>query len=109
MSTVWVIQETSHDFSDAERFGDVQFLTRDDLNNMKNSIHNERLMASLRTKLRATDPEDFFLIAGSPYVSAVVFMMLGQMGRFSVKMLRWSNRDRAYFPLPLELRMEKTA
>lgn len=100
---VYVVQETNHDFSDAEKFGDLVFLSvagGDDFNNVQNGEHNRRLVSHLRHGLREFDPEIDHIVCsgGSPYVSAAVFMMLGQRyGRLRV--LRWDNRDLKYIPM----------
>ncbi len=103
--TVWVTQETNHDFIPAERYGEVQFLTKDDFNNVKSSLTNEALMTELAHKLKRYDPEeDWLVIAGSPYVTAAVFLLLGNSHHRQVRILRWDNRDRDYRPLWLEIR-----
>lgn len=102
---VYVTQESSHNFAKAESFGTIQFLTRDDLNNVRGSLHNERLVADISRKLKDFDESrDWIVIAGSPYVSALVFMLLGRRGIRGVNLLRWDNRDFVYQPMYLELR-----
>lgn len=104
---VFVTQETSHDFRAAEQFGTVEFVTAGDLNNMRQSLHNERLIADVKDKLKDFDPErDWLVITGSPYVSALVFLLLGMKKFRSVRILRWDNRDFCYVPLHIELRRE---
>lgn len=106
---VFVTQETAYDFSKAEQFGDVVFLSvdrKDDFHNIVNSGHNRRLLAHLRQTLRDYDEEnDHLIIAGSPYVSAAVFWLLGRRGVKRINLLRWDNRDRIYMPLPLQQEM----
>lgn len=110
MATVYITQETQHDFSEAEKFGGVEFLTAKDLNNNRNSPHNEALMADIAHRLRRFDPEqDYIVIAGSPYVSALVFLLLGLRRERAIRILRWDNRDLKYIPLYLELRREADA
>lgn len=102
---VFVTQETAFDFKPAEQFGDVQFLIGLDLVNIKNSEHNTRLLRELHRKLRRFSPDrDWLLIAGSPYVSAAVFLILGQLGVHQLQLLRWSNRDGVYIPLHIDSR-----
>jgi hypothetical protein len=105
MSTVYVTQETNHAFVKAEHFGEVRFLTRDDLHNIKDSPHNDRLLADLAFKLRQfNEDEDWLVITGSPYVAAVVFLVLGHRKVRRLRLLRWDNRDHVYIPLYIELR-----
>lgn len=107
MPTVYVTQETNHDFSSAEGFGDVVFLTHQDFINIRHSAHNEGLLSDLSFKLKKYDPEqDYIVTAGSPYVIAAVFLLLGARAMRSIRILRWDNRDRKYIPLFIELRRE---
>lgn len=105
MATVFVTQEVNHNFTKAEQFGEIDFITRDDLNNTRNSIHNENLVSEIKHKLRNfNESEDWLVIAGSPYVSALVFMILGQKGVKNLNILRWDNRDYIYTPMYIETR-----
>ena len=106
MSKVYVVQETNHDFSDAETFGSLVFLSvdkQDDFHNIRNSEHNTRLISHLRRGLADFDADrDFIILAGSPYVSAAVFWILGRGSVRFINVLRWDNRDRRYVPLPMQ-------
>lgn len=105
MPKVWVTQETSHNFADAERYGEIEFITREDLNNTRNSLHNEAVLDSIKLKLRNfNESEDWIVIAGSPYVAAAVFMMLGKAGVRDARILRWDRRDYVYAPMYLQMR-----
>ena len=110
MAKVFVTQETNLDYSTAEKFGEVVFLSidrKDDLNNVTNSEHNQRLLAHITHGLRHFDEaEDWLIITGSPYVNAAVFWLLGLEGCKTIRLLRWDNRDFHYIPLPLKLRPE---
>jgi hypothetical protein len=106
MARVYVTQETSHDFRQAEEFGNIIFLSdgrRDDFHNIKNSQHNDRLVAHLRQGLREYNPDvDYLVLIGSPYVQAAVMALIGQR-HHKVNLLRWDNRDLIYIPLTLEI------
>jgi len=107
---VFVTQETRYDFGPAEVFGDVVFVTRDDLNNLRQSQHNETIVARVKDALKNYDPEfDWLVISGSPYIAALVFMLIGRKRPQHVQILRWDNRDFKYVPLHIELRREITA
>lgn len=104
MAKVYVTQETSHDFLPAEAFGEVVFLTRDDLHNIHGSLHNESLMHHIGRAAGRFDPDnDYVAIAGSPYVSAAFFMALGKRGVLGVNVLRWDNRGQRYIPIRIDL------
>lgn len=107
MSKVYVVQETNYNFSKAEEFGQIQFLSvyrDDDFHNIVNSQHNERLLSHLRHELREFDEEqDYLIITGSPYITAAVFWLLGHKGVKRLNILRWDNRDFVYIPLIIKL------
>lgn len=103
MSKIFVTQETSYDFGPAESYGEIKFVTNDDMNNTKGSLHNADLLRQIRMALHGfNQDEDFMIIAGSPYVAAMVMMVLGRKGFSKIKFLRWSNRDRVYTPVTIE-------
>lgn len=104
MATVWVTQETPYDFTSAEAYGDVEFITKDDFNNTKNSLVNAGLISEVVFKLKKfNENEDWLIITGSPYVAAAVFMDLGNRGVKKVNLLRWDNRDMTYRPLHIDM------
>lgn len=102
-ATVYVTQETDKDFSGAEAWGRIEFLTKDDYNNTRGSLHNEELSNRLKFLLRKYDHErDWIVVSGSPYVAAAVFNILGRMHVNRINILRWDNRDRVYRPMHLD-------
>jgi hypothetical protein len=102
---VFVTQETELNFAPAEQFGNIEFITIADLNNIKGSLHNDKLVVDIAAKLQSFDEKtDFIVITGSPYVSALVFLLLGRRGVRNVKLLRWSNRDFNYTPMFIDVR-----
>ena len=104
---VFVTYETNHDFSEAERYGEITFLTSDDLSNVRGSVRNEGILSNIRNKLKKFDAEnDWIVVTGSPYVAAAVFLILGNRKIRSVNVLRWDNRDFVYRPMHIELRQE---
>ena len=101
---VYITQETEHSFLEAERFGEVVFLTKDDLNNTKGSLHNESVFRVIKAVLRDFNPEEDWVVpAGSPYITAAVFLILGNMGFKNLRVLRWDNRDFVYVPMYFDL------
>lgn len=94
---VFITQENPNlNYLPAEQFGDIVFLTREDFSPVRNSLHNDALIAEVRQKLKDFNPEtDFITVSGSPVVAAVVFMILSEKTK-AINMLRWSNRDHVY-------------
>jgi hypothetical protein len=105
MNRVFVTQEmTQFDYAPAEAFGEVQFLAVRDWSPIAGSIHNEELLAGVRRRLADYNPEhDYIVTTGSPVVIAVVFMVLAQRPHRQVRILKWSNRDRVYAPITIEV------
>lgn len=103
-SKVYITQENSSlNYLPAEQFGEIVFLTRNDFSQVKGSITNGILINELRTKLREFDPEnDYIAVSGSPVVAGVAFMILRERTD-KVNILRWSNRDRVYQTLSIQL------
>lgn len=103
---VFVTQESAQfNYSPAEQFGDVVFLTRHDLSPVPGSLANQALTDEMRHKLKSFDPAtDYLAPSGSPIVSGLAFALLQQHGvRYPIRVLRWSNRDRAYCPITISI------
>lgn len=106
MKKVYVSQESNLDFRPARQFGEVVFLTRadEDFTNNGRSPVNDELVERLRKGLAHYDGEtDYVVLTGSPYINAMVMFILGMRGETRVCFLRWSNRDREYIPMPIDL------
>ena len=104
MSKVFVTHENiSLDYSLAEEYGELVFITADDFSSMKTSAHNIGLVDTIKSVLRTYKPdEDYIIATGSPMVNAAVFMLIGCYTPV-VKVLRWSNRDRKYTPVTINI------
>jgi len=107
MSKVYIVQETRFDFTKAADFGELVFMSAnqiDDLVNITGSELNRRLLSHLRSFVKEyNQEEDYFIIAGSPYVCAAVMWMVGRLGIRKLNLLRWDNKQFLYIPLRLEL------
>jgi hypothetical protein len=88
----------------AEKYGEIQFITAKDFSSVRNSLNNAAMLDEIRFVVNKIDADvDHLVIAGSPYVAAVVFYWLGKRGVQTLNMLRWSNRDLVYVPITLDL------
>lgn len=101
---VWVTQEMPRfNYTSAEKFGDVKFVTATDFNNMVNSIHNRDLVDNITRTLRDFDfDRDYIAPTGSPIISMAVMAVLGRKCK-KFKILKWDNRDYVYVPLTVEI------
>jgi len=97
MPRVFVTHENpALNYQPAEDFGDVEFLTNQDLSPMHNSLNNEAIIENMRKSLTRFDPKnDYIVLSGSPVVTAVAFMLLRERTD-TLNVLRWSNRDHVY-------------
>lgn len=102
--TVWVTQEIPRfNYTSAEKFGDVKFVTASDFSNMVNSVHNLGLADDITRALRDFDFDvDYIAPTGSPVISMVVLAILGRRCK-RFRILKWDNRDYAYVPLTVEV------
>ena len=84
------------DYTPAEAFGDVVFLTRLDWSPIPSSIANKTLVEEVRRGLKDFRPDvDYVTTSGSPVVSGIMFMILREKTD-KLNFLRWSNRDHRY-------------
>lgn len=107
MPRVFVTQEQSKlNYLPAEKFGEIEFVTRDEFSPVAKSLGNTAIVEQIKSKLSKYNPEeDYIVFSGSPVVAAAVFAAIGQMaGRFTV--LRWSNRDNFYTPITVDLTLK---
>lgn len=104
---VFITNTVAVNYALAEPFGELVFITADDVNNLTDSMVNRRIMSKIQTILSSFDPKkDYLLISGSPYVSSLCAFVLGVYHReFTV--LRWSGRESSYFPLKFSLIKER--
>ena len=102
--TVYMTQEGHFDYSGADDYGELKFITAEDFNSAPNSIINTQVINDIVGALRDFNKEsDWVIASGSPYITAIVFLVLGLMGIESVNILRWDNRSRKYNELTINL------
>lgn len=104
MSRVFVTQEQSKlNYLPAEKFGEIEFVTREEFSPVAKSLGNVALVEQIHSKIANFDPEeDYVVFSGSPVVAAAVFAAIGRVAdKFTV--LRWSNRDNFYTPITVDL------
>lgn len=103
MPTVFVVQENPHlDYSDAERFGEVEFITNIEFSPIKGSLNNERVLTDIRHAMAKFDPHrDYLLMTGNPISIGYAFHLairhsyLGTT-RVPLNLLRWDGITRRY-------------
>lgn len=99
MSKVWVVQENPRmDYSPAEQFGQVQFMTADEYRSMATSLKNREILADIERCVQRMDPlEDWVVLTGNPITMGYVFhLVLAQWGQ--VRCLQWDRIRGEYRP-----------
>lgn len=93
--TIWIIQEGVNDYSPAEQFGTVKFVTTGDIRSIEGQQND-----AVRHDIRAFKAEyiagtDYILPTGNPMVIAMVMMSLPTALH---KFLKWDRRQAKYIP-----------
>lgn len=105
MTKVFITQEQSKlNYLPAEKYGAIEFITRDEFSPVAGSLSNVRLMAQIISKLKDFNPmEDYIVFSGSPTIAAAVFAIVGRLHIDAFRILRWSNRDNSYTPILIHI------
>ena len=99
MNKVWVIQEGKNDYSSAENYGEVNFVTRSDYRTTKGSQQNATVISDIaRFRTDYIAGMDYIILAGNPIVTALVVMSLVDGNH---RFLKWDGRRSEYIPFTL--------
>ena len=70
---VFITQENpTRDYSDAEQYGEIQFLTSKEFSPHKNSKQNIDIINEIKDGLKDWTPDDYLLICGHPITASIV-------------------------------------
>lgn len=105
---VFVVQENARfQYHDAERFGELQFMTNMEYSNNQASLNNERIRDDIVTQLNSIEPGDFLLMTGNPVMMGYAFhiaaVKLWMKGHKNLTVLRWDNMRDGYVALSVPL------
>jgi hypothetical protein len=100
MGNVYVVQENPKlNYMDAERFGDVVFMTSREYSPLKNSLVNKEITATIQGYMVGFNPdEDFLLLTGGPVLLGYAFY-LGISKKGYINVLQWDGIKQAYLPI----------
>lgn len=101
---VFVTQEvTTANYGPAEQWGDVTFLSVSEVSHVPNSLHNAKLVHTIRERLREFRADlDYVAPSGSPVITGLVFAILRERtSRFNI--LKWNARDGAYSCIKIDI------
>ena len=75
MSKVYVISKSAHDFSPANKYGELKFLSEGPMNRYSvNNIHRQ-----FKSILKNSSPDDYILICGLTIMSSIACMIFAEM------------------------------
>lgn len=97
MARVFVLNKSAHDFSSAESFGELIFVT-DGHYNIFNTGQLIQFLANFFSDFDSQ--EDFLVMSGSPFVASLAFTYLINNVN-SVKLLLFDAKQRIYIPRTL--------
>ncbi len=97
---VWVVQESRHaNYSDAERFGEVVFITHDEFKPIQGSKINDGIIQLVRIAADTFTPDDYLVLTGNPIVLGFAFKLFydkASKAGLDLKVLHW-DRMRAQY------------
>jgi len=101
MSKVYISQESLNiDYTEAKRFGEVEFVTDLEFSLLDSSLKNRRIMDRILEVEEAFNPlEDFIVMTGSPITFGIFFHRLAVKATgygMPLKLLVWDRRLRQY-------------
>ena len=100
MSKVYVTQENSRlNYMDAERFGEVVFITASEYSPNPNSRRNDIIESEIRHGLINFDSDlDYLLLSGDPVIMALSFHRAASISTVAnkVQLLKWDSQNRSY-------------
>lgn len=100
---VFVVHENlDMNFSDAERFGEIVFVTNKEWNPRRGSITNSETLAAIRRKLigEFAPDRDFLILNGPPVLLGYAFHVVASITinnrKPGIRMLSWDKPTRRY-------------
>ena len=100
MSKVFVIQDMPrHDYSQAESFGDLVFIGKEDINSrfgLAATPANRRVLKSIVNALLKFNELDYLIIDGNPILITFAIHYLTHYCEINVNLLKWDNRSHQY-------------
>ena len=102
---VWVLQENNYDFTPAEKFGDVKFITSANLRHIAHSSQNQQIESDMERFLVEYDNEiDYLVMTGDPVMIYKLAYTLGKLDQVvgeapssrTHRLLKWDNRRAEY-------------
>lgn len=105
---VYVVQENiKFDYSGAEEFGELVFLTKNEFRPHNNSRVNDGIIEEILTGLVPFNESDYLLLTGNPITMAYAFhavvTCLKRRGVPFINLLRWDNLQHRYISIKFNI------
>ena len=100
MPTVFVTQQTDHNLSAAQSYGDFRFLNRTPLGEAVDALAAIGVMQGL---LANFSDEDFLLCIGSPVLIGMACAVAARLNQGRYRLLVWDRNVRKYNSLNVDL------
>lgn len=96
MSRVWIVNFAGHDYSDAERFGELDYITRGYIS----LGHLDRILYTVSESVAKTDESDWLLPSGLILLNALTAAVwLKKHG--TLNLLVWDQKTNCYRPMTI--------
>ena len=97
---VYIVQENPRlNYVDAERFGEVVFMTSREFSPLKNSLVNAEIISDIQIFMNEFDPDnDYLLLTGGPVLLGYAFH-LAILKKGYITVLQWDGMKQAYLPI----------
>lgn len=97
MSKVWVVNFAGHDYSDAERYGDLEFITHGHIER----DHFDRMLYIVAESLKDSSPDDWLLPSGLLPLNVLATAVWLEM-HDSLRLLIWDFKKKGYRTMTVE-------
>jgi len=94
---VFVVQENNRiNYSDAERFGEILFMSVEEIKPITGSLRNANILESIRKQMEAFNPaQDRLILTGNPMTIGYAFHLALEKSQ-SIVCLQWDRFEGCY-------------
>lgn len=97
MTTIYIVNSAGHNFSEAERFGQVEVLTEGKVN----IFSTERIKGELEEGLRNVGKDDYLLLSGNVVLNVLAALIMKEKTGV-INMLIYDAARKTYVPREME-------
>jgi len=100
-SIVWVVQETpNNDYSPAEKYGELVFITSYEFRPIMGSPSSNSLLELIEQAAKKFRPaQDWLILTGNPIIMAYTFHLIFSKSTCGIRLLQWSRKRMEYHPV----------